>query len=590
MSLVTTRVVVLLSTFLVSGTVPVPEWELPEACRNDRPSVLVFLSPGCPVAELYAGRIAALERRFEPRGVSFLGLAPNARDSAEALSAFSHQHGLRFPFVRDLSARLAARLDVRKTPTVVVLDEGRVVRYRGRVDDQYAVGSRRIEPTRHDLAIAIEEVLAGKPVSVAETDAVGCPVDRPPAEKREDVTYGRDIAPIFARKCVVCHQSGEAGPFPLTTYAEVRGWADAIEGAVEDGRMPPWHASPEHGRFANDLRLAPSERAAILHWIEGGTPEGIASGLASQVRPLVGWKIQPDVVVTMPKPFRVPAQGVIDYQEFVVDPGFTEDRWIKAAEIRPGSRPVVHHCSVFLRAPGSYEEADAPGELGSYSLAAYVPGMTPLSLPDGMAKRIPAGWKLVFVIHYAPNGRAQDDQTCIGLTLADPKTVRREVATQLLVDPDLSIPPGHRDFPVVHTRRFDRDVLLLSMFPHMHLRGKSFRYEAVYPGGSTEILLDVPRYDFNWQNNYVLLEPKRLPAGTILRCTGRYDNSSANPANPDPNATVRAGKQSTDEMFNGYYDIALADEDRTTRQPRVAILVVLFGLAAGGWLVRRWTR
>lgn len=328
--------------------------------------------------------------------------------------------------------------------------------------------------------------------------------------------------------------------------------------------MPPWHADPRYGRFSNDARLSDLEKSRILDWARGGAPEGDPAD--SPPPPVLsdGWNIPgPDMVLSMPAPFTVPARGVVDYQYFEVDPGFREDRWIRGAEIRPGNRRVVHHCNVFLKAPGSRNDIDTPGELGSYCLAATTPGALPWLLPTGMAKRIPAGWRLVFVVHYTPVGTVQKDQTQIGLLFDDPATVRKEVATNLLFDPDLRIPPHVADHRVERSRRFDEDVLLLSMFPHMHLRGRSFRYEAIFPDGRSEILLDVPRYDFNWQNRYELAEPRRLPAGTVLRCVAHYDNSAGNPANPDPGATVRAGKQSWDEMFNGYYDIALADQDLT---------------------------
>jgi hypothetical protein len=196
-------------------------------------------------------------------------------------------------------------------------------------------------------------------------------------------------------------------------------------------------------------------------------------------------------------------------------------------------------------------------------LAEAAPGTPPMVLPDGMAKRIPAGWKLVFVIHYTPTGKVERDQTTIGLIFADPKKVKKEVATNLLLDENLSIPPHVAEHRVEHTQRFSDDVLLLAMFPHMHVRGKSFRFEAEYPDGTREILLDVPRWDFAWQNRYVLAEPKRLPAGTVMHGIAVYDNSESNPANPDPNVTVHTGSQSWEEMFNGYFEVVLADEDLT---------------------------
>jgi hypothetical protein len=265
-------------------------------------------------------------------------------------------------------------------------------------------------------------------------------------------------------------------------------------------------------------------------------------------------------VVAIPKAFQVPAGGTVDYQHFEVDPGFREERWIAAAEIQPGNRAVVHHCTVFLKPPGSSDLEYTPGAVGSFCLAATAPGTDPMVLPPGMAKRIPAGWRLEFVIHYVSTGTAQTDQTQLGLTFAPARSVRHEVVTRLLYDPDLCIPPHAADHRVEQSWQTPADMLLLAMFPHMHLRGKSFRYEASYPDGTRETLLFVPRYDFNWQHRYVLAKPKRIPAGTMLRCIAHYDNSAANPANPDPSATVHTGKQSTDEMFNGYFDLALVDQ------------------------------
>jgi hypothetical protein len=367
---------------------------------------------------------------------------------------------------------------------------------------------------------------------------------------------------------VACHSKGQIAPFGLTTYRQASGWAGAIAEAVEERRMPPWHADPAYGTFANDAHLSDREIRVLADWARGGCAEGEPVDPPASTGPSGGWSIPgPDLVVAMPRPFRVPAGGIVDYQEFEVDPGFREDRWIVAAEIRPGNRAVVHHCNVFLKPPGASEPESTPGALGSICLAAAAPGTPPLTLPPGMAKRVPAGWRLVFVVHYQPIGTEQTDRTRLGLTFAPPSAVRREVATRLLYDPDLRIPPRSPDHRVEHDWRAPADLLLLALFPHMHLRGKSFRYEAAYPDGTTETLLSVPRFDFHWQHRYVLATPKPIPAGTTLRCIAHYDNSAGNPANPDPDATVRTGKQSTDEMFNGYFDVALADRDLTPPTP-----------------------
>jgi peroxiredoxin len=531
---------------------------------QDRPVlVLAFLGVDCPVAKLYSVRLAELARQLVSRGVAFVGIDANQHDSPADIAQFAAAHQIPFPVLCDPTATVADQLGVKRIPEVVVLDEQRFVRYRGRVDDQYTISGRRAEPTRRDLAIALEELLSGRPVSQPRTPVSGCLIDRSARSSVPDqVTYSRDIAPILQRHCLACHRPGQMAPFALTTYRQVAKRADRIREAVQDGRMPPWHADPHYGKFANNLRLTDRQKQLLEDWVQNGHPEGDRRD-QSPPGPSEGWNIPgPDLVVSIPRPFTVPATGVVEYQLFEVDPGFREDRWIRGAEIRPSNRQVVHHCNVFLKHPHKNDIVEQ-GALGSFCLAAMAVGTPPLLLPEGMAKRIPAGWRLVFVVHYTPTGSVQTDQTSLGLVFADPKKVRKEVATKVLLDMDLCIPPHASDHRVEHTHRFDQDVLLLAMFPHMHLRGKSFRYEAAYPNGSREILLDVPRFDFNWQNRYELAEPKRLPAGTTLHCIAHYDNSATNSNNPDPDATVHTGQQSWDEMFNGYFEFALAEQDLT---------------------------
>jgi peroxiredoxin len=532
---------------------------------SDRKLIVVaFLGVDCPLAKLYARRLNEIAERFGPRGVAILGINSNQHDQIRDIARFARAHEVAFPLLKDADNRIADLFGATRTPEVFLLDTQRKVRYRGRVDDQYGVGLHRATVTRRDLVLAIEELLAGKDVSIATTPAPGCFIDRlDRTAGKGRITYNRDVAPILHNHCVICHRRGEIAPFSLTSYKQTIGWAETIREVIAEGRMPPWHANPRHGKFLNDPRLSDADRKLINEWVDGGCPEGRPEDLPALPAHREGWNIpEPDVVLSLPEPFTVPADGVVEYQYIEVDPGFTKDRWVKAAEIRPGNRAVVHHCTVFLKPPG-IDEPRAAGKLGSHCLAATAPGTPPLLLPDGMAKRIPAGSRLLFVMHYTPIGTVQTDRTSIGLVFADPKEVRKEVATHLLYDDDLLIPPraaGHR---VEKTWQAPADILLLAMFPHMHLRGKSFRYEAEYPDGETEVLLDVPAYDFTWQHRYVLEEPKRLPAGTVIRCVAIYDNSTANLANPDPDKEVRAGTQSWDEMFNGYFEWCLADEDLT---------------------------
>jgi hypothetical protein len=360
---------------------------------------------------------------------------------------------------------------------------------------------------------------------------------------------------------VSCHRPGEIGPFSLTSYDEVVGWAAMIREVVQEQRMPPWHANPEHGKFLNDARLTDVEKDQIYRWVAAGAPEGNKSDLPPPRQFAEGWQIgEPDAVVYMrDQPFQVPAAGEVRYQYFVVDPGFTEDKWIQAAECRPGNRAVVHHIIVAIAPAGGGRGRDV-GELHSDWLTATAPGGRPLMLREGMAKLVPAGSRLVFQMHYTPNGTPQEDRSCVGFKFADPQTVKRQVGTDKASTNGFRIPPGEPNHKVEAWHSFGEDRLMLAMFPHMHLRGKAFRYTAVYPTGDREVLLDVPRYDFNWQNSYEFAEPMLMPRGTRLFCEAWYDNSEDNLANPDPTATVRWGDQTWEEMMIGYFDAAPAKE------------------------------
>ena len=583
--------------------------------------VLAFVGCECPVAKLYGPRLAKLAKDLEAKGVQFLGIDANQQDSVSHITRFAKDAGIEFPILKDVNNVLADQLAVQRTTEVLVLDQERIIRYRGRVDDQYNVGISRTKSTKNDLSTALDELLAGKPVSQATTTAVGCYIGRvhKPAATGT-VTFTKDVAGIFNRRCVECHRPGEIGPFSLTSYDEAVGWADTIGEVVREGRMPPWHADPKFGHFTNDSRLSAEEKKTIADWIEAGTPEGDPKDAPAAPSFAAGWRIpKPDVVFQVPKPYKVKATGTIEYQFFVIETGFTEDKWIQAAEVKPSCRAAVHHVLVFTQpadealvlGPEAFNPqrgngprgggqaaggaraggqagggqaacgqaaagARAGGQAGggpraggqraggfiSKWLAASVPGAKPMWLPDGLAKRVPAGSRLVIQIHYTATGAPQEDQCEIGLVFADPKTVRKEVVTDMVVNPRFEIPPGDPSFKVDAERVLEQDEEMLELMPHTHVRGIGFKYEATYPDGKKEVLLNVPQYDFNWQNSYVLAESKRLPKGTTLHCEAWYNNSSSNLANPDPTQTVRWGEQTWEEMMIGYYDRTLAAEDR----------------------------
>jgi peroxiredoxin len=573
--------------------------------------VVVFLGVDCPLAKLYAPRLCELQREYAPKGVTFLAVDANERDTPRDLARFVTEYSLSFPLLKDGTAAVADTFGATRSPEAFVLDAKHAIRYRGRIDDAATVKGRRAEPTRHDLRLALDELLAGRPVTLQFTQAGGCPISRHRRSDKVTVTWNRDVLPIVQGHCQGCHRPGQSAPFSLLSHDDAVAWAGAMREVVEEGRMPPWSADPRHGKFANDPSLSVAQKRLLLAWIDGGCPEGDPADAPPPRTFPKQWTIPaPDVVISMPEPFRVPAQGVVDYVYIRVDPGFREDRWVRAAEIMPGNRAVVHHCSVYLQPPGdnNVDQLAQVGQLESFCLTTAAANTPPMLLPEGRAKRIPAGFRLVFVMHYQTIGSPQVDCTSLGLTFADPASVRQEVATRLMYDPTLRIPPRVADHRVEQTWAVNRDVQILSFFPHMHLRGKSFRYDLIRPDGSEEILLDVPRFDFGWQHRYDLAEPLRVSAGSQLRCTAVFDNSSGNAANPNPDVEVRAGEQSWDEMFNGYFDVVLADEDRTrppsltdqlwpiarrVGSPGVTALVVLVGgvflgrARLGAWLRAR---
>jgi peroxiredoxin len=532
--------------------------------RDQRAVVVAFLGTECPLATLYAPRLGQLAERFADKQVAFIGVDSNQQDSISDLAQYARLHDIKFPLLKDVGNRVADRFGAVRTPEVFVLDQDRVVRYWGRIDDQYIVGRQRKQPTREDLAEALEEVLASQAVSEPVTAAVGCRIGRLHAPSAvAEVNYSKHIAPLLNGRCVECHRAGEIAPFALTTYEEVAGWAETIAEVIDDNRMPPWHANPQYGHFANDRRLSDEEKQLIRDWVDAGTPQGDPKDLPPAPTFAEGWRLpRVDQVIFMAdQEFDVPAEGTVEYKYFTVDPGFTEDKWVQAAECRPGNRAVVHHILIAIRPPNAQHKS-RPGAVPSAWLTATAPGARPLLLRDGTAKFVPAGSKFLFQMHYTPNGSPQKDRSSVALMFADASAVRQEVGTLEVENNFLFIPPRADNYKSEAWHTFRRDTIVLSLFPHMHLRGKSFRYELEYPDGRTEVLLDVPKYDFGWQNTYELAEPKLVTKGAKLHCIAHYDNSAGNVANPNPNRVVTWGDQTWEEMMIGYADVTLPDAEQ----------------------------
>jgi mono/diheme cytochrome c family protein len=389
-------------------------------------------------------------------------------------------------------------------------------------------------------------------------------------------TFYKDVLPILQSHCQSCHRVGEVAPMPLETYDQTRAWAQPIAQSVEMKMMPPWFADPRYGHFSNDDSLTVQQIATIIAWAKAEAPAGDPRDALPPRKWTNGWNIpQPDLVVKMPAPVQIPARGEVEYTYEIVPTHFTEGRWVQMSEFRPGSPAHVHHAVVYIRPPDSQWLRHAPvgepftastlsdpddrrqaHETTSDLLLVYAPGSSPDQWPEGMAKFVPKGSDLVFQMHYTTNGTADEDQTSIGIVFAKQPPAQRVITLQLN-NHALIIPPGADDFRVDVQGTLPNDALLLSFFPHMHLRGKRFEYDIVHDDGSVEVLLRV-NYHFHWQLSYKLAEPRPLKAGTKLRAIAWYDNSKNNPHNPDPTKTVTWGDQTSDEMMVGFFDVAVA--------------------------------
>jgi peroxiredoxin len=532
--------------------------------KDRKAIVVVFIGTECPINNAYMPRLVELHKEYAEKGIQFLAINPNRQDSAESVARHAAKHALPFPVLKDEGNKVADQFAAQRTPEVFVLDAGGVVRYRGRIDDQYGIGFQRPKPTRRDLAVALDEILAGKAVSTPSTPVAGCLIGRvAPAKNDGAITFTKHVAPLLQKHCQECHRPGMIGPMALLTYEDASAWSAMIREVIEERRMPPWHADPKFGKFANDRSLPRQDRDTLLAWIEQGCAKGDAKDMPpprefSSSEWLIG---KPDVVFQMPTTYKVPAQtprGGIPYQYFIVPTGFKEDRWVQAVEAKPGNRAVVHHILIYAR---TLAKGNAQDGIGDGLLVAQAPGELPTVLPAGSAKKVPKGAAIVFQMHYTPNGTEQTDRSAVGIIFAK-EPPRHEVRTRAIATRRLSIPPGDGNYKATAATTFPQDTLLLSMLPHMHLRGKSFEYRATYPDGKEETLLAVPRYDFGWQANYRLAQPLRLPAGTRIDCTAFFDNSDKNPWNPDPTATVRWGDQTWQEMMIGFVDYAVINDGK----------------------------
>jgi len=395
-------------------------------------------------------------------------------------------------------------------------------------------------------------------------------------------TFTKDVAPILYKNCTSCHRPGEIAPMSLLTYEDARPRAKAIRDEISAGTMPPWHADAKVGHFLNERRLSDADRNTLLRWAAGGAPKGDPKDQPPIPKYTDGWTIgEPDLVLTLPQEYKVPADGFVEYEYLEVPTNLKEDRWVQALEVRPGNRAVVHHVIVYARTPqperrpaafraaqgmdipagqsGGPEEPEGqkrtrgqslfppPRRLGP-SIGGFAPGTSAAVYEPGTAMLLRAGTTLILQMHYTPNGTATTDRTRVGIKFA-PAVPKEELRLTALVNGALKIPAGAPDYSLDAEMTTTADVTLRQILPHTHLRGKSWEYTVTYPDGRNEVILSVPKYDFNWQTSYVFAEPLKLPKGSKLRAVAHYDNSAGNDSNPDPTVEVHWGDQTWEEMM-----------------------------------------
>ena len=429
--------------------------------------------------------------------------------------------------------------------------------------------------------LAIVVVTAGLAVSIAAVGAV--PAERAEGQPTANVpTFSKDVAPILYKNCVGCHRPGEIGPMSLLTYSDARPHAKAIRDEVGDNNMPPWHADPKHGKFANDRSLSAKDRETLLRWVNNGSPEGDKKDLPPMPKFTEGWMLgQPDLVLQIPD-YKVPAEGFVEYEYIELATNLTEDRWIQGIEVRPGAREVVHHVIVNARPPqperrpsairmadgmdvpagqtgGPNEPEDGPKrkrgvsrfpppQRRGVSIGGFAPGTSTMTFAPGTAMLLRKGSTIILQMHYTTNGEAQIDRTKVGFIFAK-EPPKEEMRFTNLSNGSFVIPAGAADYAVNAEMTITADITLRHMLPHTHLRGKSWEYTAIYPDGRSEVILSVPKYDFNWQTDYVFSEPLKLPKGTKIKAVAHYDNSIGNKSNPDPSVPVKWGDQTWEEMM-----------------------------------------
>lgn len=526
--------------------------------------VIITYAPGDATLRAEAAAYRALKADYGSKGVEVLMLDSHLGDQREAVIADATAAGLNgLPILFDYQQLVGEELGVTRAAEVIVVDPRTwTIAYRGPIAG--AAG----EPW---VKTALDGLVAGQKVALAAQPARGGVIAFPERDRAASfakISYAKEIAPIIQEKCATCHQPGGVGPMPLNSYEQIKGFSPMIREVIRTHRMPPFLADETVGAFQDDERLTPQQMKTLVHWIEAGSPRGAGADPLAKIKfQAPEWPLgKPDVILDVP-PAKIPASGVMDYQRPVVKNVMEEGRWMKATTFRISDRAVVHHILTGV-VSGDYKPGDQVSEAKwGASLGGYGPGRGSNLQPKDTGVWVPPSGGVAFQNHYTPYGRETVEKTQMGIYFypkgQEPKYILRTFG---IFDFSIHIPAGVESHPEIASITFPKDAILYGLTPHAHHRGSSTSVAIRYPDGREKMLLALPRYDFNWQYEYFLKEPLKVPAGSKIIARWTYDNSKRNPTNPDPNSDVEWGEQSSQEMLATYLHYRWVDE--TVKNPK----------------------
>lgn len=541
----------------------------------DRALILVFNSIVCPASIKYHVHQTQIHNTYGPKGVRIVAVNANFNETNDALKKYYQNNPVPFPIYRDPNNTLADHLGATHTPQAFLFDQNHTLRYRGEIDNGWGVAENT---TSRGLWDALDALLANKEIAQTNIPSFGCEIRRRPQTPTQVTadtpTFYRDIVPFLQKRCQTCHRPGGIGRAAFFDYMEVLAWAHQMRDSIETRIMPPWKVQPGYGEFKHSRRLSDKEIATFGQWVEASMPEGKPEQAPKPVHFPDSWTLgEPDLILKPESAYPVEAIGRDEYRCFVLPTNLTQDQFVSAIELLPGEREVVHHVSVYVDVSGKarmlqdlapkvgYPSFGGIGVPLYEALGGWAPGNTPVILPEGVGRHLPAGSDIVLQIHYHKIGRAVHDQSQLGIYFSK-KPIKKRLYEEIINSRLLIIPPGVKNHKVTGSLTIAQDEHVISILPHMHLLGTEMKITATYPSGEQKPLVWVKPWDFNWQETYVYKEPIALPRGTRITLEAYYDNSASNPNNPNnPPKLVRWGEESTDEMCTVFLHVTHDDEN-----------------------------